>query len=200
MRFTINQISDDIALKMQNTSVWTKECPVQIERLKLVAISHYDFLGNIKIGQLVVLDKIAENTLKIFEQLLIVKFPIKSIKPIDSYDGNDDLSMSDNNSSCFNFRPIAGSDLLSIHSYGLAIDINPVQNPFIEIDDETGDVAIFPKEGAKYLNRSNIRAGMVEPIIEIFTRYGFEWGGNWNSPIDYHHFQIPRKHALKLIS
>lgn len=183
MNFTINQIPDDIALRMKKISIWTQECPVRIEQLRLLEISHYNFLGNIVVGQLVVLDKIAENVLKIFEQLLIVKFPIQNIKPIDAYNGNDELSMESNNSSCFNFRPIAGSDRLSIHSYGLAIDINPVQNPFIEINDKTNIVKIFPKEGGKYLNRGNIRAGMVEPIVGIFKKHGFEWGGNWNSPI-----------------
>ena len=200
MNFTINQIPGELVLKMKNTLTWTQECPVAIERLKLLEISHYSFFNNIETGQLVVLDKIAENVLKIFEQLLIVKFPIKSIKPIDSYNGNDELSMNDNNSSCFNFRPIAGSDHFSIHSYGLAIDINPIQNPFIEINDKTGIVEIFPKEGVKYLNRGNIRAGMVEPIVEIFKKQGFEWGGNWNSPIDYHHFQLSRGQVPELIA
>lgn len=200
MNFTINQIPDDIALRMKKISIWTQECPVRIEQLRLLEISYYNFLGNIVVGQLVVLDKIAENVLKIFEQLLIVKFPIQNIKPIDAYNGNDELSMESNNSSCFNFRPIAGSDRLSIHSYGLAIDINPVQNPFIEINDKTNIVKIFPKEGGKYLNRGNIRAGMVEPIVGIFKKHGFESGGNWNSPIDYHHFQLPRKQVSELIS
>ena len=102
--------------------------------------------------------------------------------------------MQANNSSCFNFRKIDGSDLLSMHSYGLAIDINPVQNPFIQ------NGTILPLAGKEYLERELIRKGMVEPIINIFNKYGFTvWGGDWTTPRDYHHFQYPRDQIELLI-
>ena len=102
--------------------------------------------------------------------------------------------MAANNSSCFNFRKIDGSELLSMHSYGLAIDINPVQNPFIQKD------KISPLDGKSFLNRRDEVAGLVEPIIDIFYKYGFTvWGGRWTTPIDYHHFQVPRDQVYDLI-
>ena len=88
-----------------------------------------------------------------------------------------------------------------MHSYGLAIDINPVQNPFIMIDKTSNNIKVLPGQSVDFLNRHNKQEGMVEPIVEIFRKYGFsEWGGNWNTPIDYHHFQVPRKAVAELIA
>lgn len=201
MKFNINEIPDPIAKNMVSTSVWKKECPVGIERLKLLEVSHYNFVHTISTGQLIVLDKISQAVLNIFEELFVLKFPINSIKTMDEFRGNDELSMAANNSSCFNFRPINGTDKLSMHSYGLAIDINPVQNPFIMIDKTSNNIKVLPEQSVDFLNRNNKREGMVEPIVEIFRKYGFsEWGGNWNTPIDYHHFQVPRKAVAELIA
>ena len=114
------------------------------------------------------------------------------------------FSISSNNTSSFNSRLISGSDLLSIHSYGLAIDINPKQNPYLT---SCSELKIFPKCGQKFTNRSNIRPGMVESfldnesktVIDVFKENGFTiWGGDWNSPIDWHHFQLPRKECEEI--
>jgi hypothetical protein len=86
-----------------------------------------------------------------------------------------------------------------MHSYGLAIDINPVQNPYLSIG-ENGIVKVHPSAGVEFLNRSNIRPGMLEPVIHIFEKYGFTvWGGKWNNPIDYHHFEVPRSQVVNLV-
>ncbi len=173
---------------MIDTKAWTSECPVKLESLKLLELKHYDFNGIIQNGEMVVHSKIADHVLAIFQELLDIKFPIEKIKLIDHYNGNDELSMADNNSSCFNFRKIAGTDRLSNHSYGLAIDINPVQNPYVRIGQE--QVTISPKSGTCFLNRHNQRPGMLEPVVFIFEKHGFIWGGLWDSPIDYHHFEF----------
>jgi hypothetical protein len=184
---------------MQHSGVWKPNCPISVERLKLVTVSHLNFDGLIKPGQFIVLDKLAESALKIFEELMLIKFPIHQIELMDKYKGNDDQAMAANNSSAFNFRPIAGSDKVSMHSYGLAIDVNPVQNPCIVIKDNN-EVEVHPKIGVAFLNRNNIRPGMLEPVVPIFKKHGFtEWGGNWNTPIDYHHFQVPRSQVEDLL-
>ena len=199
MHFNIKEIPNIIANQMKTTGVWKMGCPVTLERLKLLEISHFDFEGNIRSGEIILLDKLAESALQIFEELMVIKFPICSVYLIDKYEGDDNRSMAANNSSSFNFREIAGSKQLSMHAYGLAIDINPVQNPYIGIQDD-GPVEIHPKEGVEFLNRTNLRPGMVEPIVPIFKKYGFsEWGGNWNKPIDYHHFQVSRSQVSNLI-
>ncbi len=189
MSFKINQASLDLK----------PECPLTSDRLRLLDIEHFDFNGDILDGKLIVLDRIAVKVLSIFKELKAARFPIHQVKLIEHYNGNDDESMAANNSSAFNFRNIANSDRLSMHSYGLAIDINPAQNPYLTIE-ENGIVKVHPSAGVEFLNRSNIRPGMLEPVIHIFEKYGFTvWGGKWNNPIDYHHFEVPRSQVVNLV-
>ena len=152
-------------------------------------------------------DVVADHIIAIFRNLYENKFPISSINLINDYKGNDEKSMEDNNSSGFNCRSIPNSNIISIHSYGLAIDINPVQNPYLVTNYEfrKANITVFPAQGVEYINRRNIRTGMVETVInntsqetvvDIFQKHGFTvWGGNWNSPIDWHHFQVTREQA-----
>jgi len=136
MHFNIKEIPSTIVKQMQHKNVWQSDCPISIEQLRLVEISHFNFEGNIQSGEIIVLDKLAQSVLKIFEELMVIKFPIHSVYLIDKYEGDDEKSMAANNSSSFNFRMIVGSTKVSMHAYGLAIDINPVQNPYIEIKDD----------------------------------------------------------------
>lgn len=95
--------------------------------------------------------------------------------------------------SCYNCRAITGGSVPSIHGYGLAIDINTIQNPYVKRT-ETEEIIILPKKGAEYLDRKNIRPGMAESVVDILTKNGFrDWGGSWNDPdpIDWQHFQTP---------
>lgn len=200
MTFIINEIPEELAGKMQSAGVWQPDCPVAINQLRLLDIAHYDFKGNVGQGQLVVLGLMAENYLNIFKELFRLQFPINKIKTIEHYQGDDFASMEDNNSSCFNYRKITGTNTLSVHSYGLAIDINPLQNPMIDIDDNTKSIRVYPQEGVNFLNRRNQRPGMLEPVVSVFKDNRLDvWGGNWNNPIDYHHFQVERALAENLI-
>ncbi len=193
-------------------NIWSSECPVALDRLNLVRVSYVDFDGNKHHdGQLVVLDVVADSVIAIFRELFENQFPINSIHLINDYHGNDYKSMEANNSSAFNCRLIQGTNLTSIHSYGLAIDINPEQNPYALNKYELGKVfvPVYPPAGMDYMNRKNIRHGMVESIVnkqtgetvvDIFYKHGFtEWGGNWNEPLDWHHFQLTRVEAEHLV-
>ncbi|MBN8512528.1 MAG: M15 family metallopeptidase [Rickettsiales bacterium] len=189
MSFKINQVNLDLH----------PECPFASDRLRLLDVEHFNFNGDLLDGKLVVLDRVAVKVISIFKELKTVRFPIHQVKLIDHYHYNDDESMAANNSSAFNFRNIANSDRLSMHSYGLAIDINPVQNPYLTIE-ENGIVKVHPSAGVDFLNRSNIRPGMLETVVHIFEKYGFTvWGGKWNNPIDYHHFEVPRSQVVNLV-
>lgn len=193
MIFSIETLPEHMSSSMKAKNIWTSECPVPITKLRLLNILHYDFDNNLLPGQLIAHEKLSTQVISIFEKLLKIQFPIEKIRLIDNYDGQDELSMSDNNSSCFNYRSIADSKIISMHSYGAAIDINPVQNPCIKDNLVENELKIWPDKGKLYLNRTNQRAGMVEPIVSLFAKYGFTiWGGNWNAPVDYHHFQIDR--------
>ena len=188
MKFEIKDIPLDIQDKMIEKKVWASECIISLTKLKLLTLSHYNFDNRIEIGQMVALGSMADSVIAIFQELFALKFPIHTIKLVDEFEGDDELSMSANNSSCFNFRKIAGTNKLSLHAYGLAIDINPMQNPFIQ------NGKILPANGKDFIDRSKVKAGMIEPVVEVFYKYGFtEWGGNWQEPIDYHHFQVPRQ-------
>lgn len=195
--------SDQIA-EMCQKQVWRPECPVPLERLRKVCFSHYTFDNTVcHEGELVVLDSVAPFVENIFKKLFEVRFPIQQARAIEYYDGSDERSLADNNSACFNCREILGGGIISIHSYGLAIDINPIQNPYIAPQDLSnpliGQLQILPAAGAHYLNRRNRRPGMVEDIVDIFKENGFYiWGGNWNDPIDYQHFQPSRAMAQML--
>lgn len=177
-------------------------CPISLERLKLIKFSYYDF-DKIEHhdGEIVVLDAVAKSVLSIFKELHAIKFPIAKARPIEYYNGNDIDSMLDNNTSGFNCREIIGGGLPSLHAYGLAIDINPLQNPYVKIKKGKIDQNLVqPKNASEYLNRKILKPGMVEKIVSIFRKNGFtEWGGQWKTLKDWQHFQTPRKLALILV-
>jgi D-alanyl-D-alanine carboxypeptidase len=171
---------------------------VNCERLVLVKFSYFGFDSQIhRDGEVVVLDAAADRVASIFEGLLKMHFPIQKAKLLNYYDGDDEASMSDNNTSAFNDRSISGGASVSIHAYGLAIDINPVQNPFCQ--KQNGALHVSPKNGENYLNRADARPGMAEAVVDLFAENGFPiWGGDWKSPIDYQHFQVGRDLAKRL--
>jgi len=187
-------LSEELRRSMIETKVWQPECPVPLERLASVRLKYVDFAGDEHSdGELIVFDAAAHRVSRIFERLFDMRFPLSRLRSIHHYGGNDDASMTDNNCSSFNFRKIPDGQTISIHGYGLAIDINPVQNPFIQFQPDEGIASIHPPEGWQYLNRKNQKPGMVEPIVSVFEENGFFiWGGSWTTPIDYHHFQPPR--------
>lgn len=166
---------------------WNPACPVSWRELALVQFTHVDFQGRLREGSLVVLAELAPAVLEIMDLALTLRFPIHIAVPIDAFFGDDDASMSANNSSGFNFRPIAGTSQLSLHLLGRAVDINPVLNPY-----QQQDLRWSPPEGVRHLDRSKPVPGMFtpgHPIVAAFEEHGFEWGGTWERP-DYHHFQV----------
>lgn len=157
--------------------------------LSYLTISYIDFSGTHRIGNMIVAQEISEEVLDIFREIFEYGFPIYRMRLIDFYNAEDYLSMADNNSVSFNYRVIAGTNRRSRHAYGMAIDINPVQNPYIRGN------TIWPAEGEKYLNRNDVRKGMIIPgdiVYNAFTSRGWTWGGHWSNPIDYHHFERRR--------
>lgn len=186
---------------------WARASPIPLYRLKVVTFSYVDFNGKQhKNGQCVVMDAVAPRVLKIFKELYKRQFPIHQAKRIEFFGADDDRSMKANNSSSYNARTnIGDSGYHSLHAYGLAIDINPVQNPFHSFKNNTerkqGIRRTKPAEGSEqYINRRRARndklPGLAEDIVDIFDRNGFNiWGGNWNDPIDWQHFQTSRSMA-----
>lgn len=187
-------LGDDLKTSMVATGVWHEGAPLPIERLARVPVTYVDFDGRVnENGEIIVMDVVAEAVAALFERLRTMDFPLASVRGLHHYGGNDDASMADNNSSSFNCRRVEGSSSFSLHAYGLAIDINPLNNPFVVFDEPEGKASIFPPAGWRFMNRRLQRPGMVEKIAPIFEELGFSiWGGDWTTPIDYHHFQVPR--------
>lgn len=186
--FIQKNLPNELKSSMVDKGIWSLSCPIPLERLKVIQVYYYDFNYNKKDGEIVVLDIASQYVINIFKELFSIKFPIFTISPINEFDGDDQASMEANNSSGFNYRKILGESSLSIHSYGLAIDINPKQNPYIK------DGKIMPTTSEEYISRSNYKKGMISlEIASIFAKNGFSiWGGNWNKSYkDYHHFQLP---------
>src|SRR5688500_239978 len=135
-------------------------------------------------GSLVVATAIAGATLALFARLHAIGFPIRGARLVDDHGASDDASMAADNTSAFNFRVVAGTGELSQHAFGRAIDINPVENPWI-----VGD-RLVPPAGAPYRDRRSIRPGMIVrpgPVTAIFDELGWEWGGDWRHAYDLHH-------------
>lgn len=156
-----------------------------IDSLKLIDVEYFDADGVLRSGQLVVNIAVAEDVLEAFKIIKKTKFPVAKAIPIVEFDWDDNASMNANNSSAFNYRFIAGTERLSHHATGRAIDINPVQNPVIYSDGK-----ISPK-GAKYNpNVPGTFTADSEVVIFLKSR-GWRWGGDWTSLKDYHHFDKP---------
>jgi len=167
---------------------WRPDCPADPRQLRRVEVDYVGFDGQVHRGALIVAEDLATDVVAIFEQLLQLRYPIEKIRTVDNYPGADDeLSMEDNNTSAFNCRDIPGTGRWSEHAYGRAIDLNPLLNPEI---DRTG--AYQPKNAAPYLDRNRTDPGLLhagDPVVRVFTDRGWRWGGYWQSPIDYQHFE-----------
>jgi hypothetical protein len=161
-------------------------CPAWRE-LVVIHMPHWGFDGEVHQGELVVAAAVASDVVLAFARIFDARFPIERMVRIDAYGGDDNRSMEANNTSGFNFRTVAGLDVLSLHSFGTAIDINPAQNPYI-----AGD-RVLPPAALAFLDRANVRPGMIVrpgPVTDAFDAIGWEWGGDWNPRKDYHHFAV----------
>lgn len=198
----VSNISAVIKQDMLEKGTYKVDCPVPPERLREITFTYYDFAGVVHTdGTLIVLDAAAEHVIAIFQELYEMKFPIAKSRRIELYNGEEEKSLADNNSVCFQCRSITNKPgVYSLHSYGLAIDINPWQNPYLGYYDlQQGTIKSLPPMGVNYLNRTNVRAGMAEQVQKIFKSHGFSiWGGVWNDPIDWQHFQTSRTLAKLL--
>ena len=164
---------------------WRAGCPVEIADLRLLTVSHWDFEGAVRDGELVVHADVAESIARSFRELFDAAFPIERMELVDVYGGDDTRSMDANNTSAFNCRPATGSSRWSEHAYGRAIDINPVQNPYVP---RRG--AVQPSAGSAFVDRSP-STGVITadgPVVAAFAGIGWEWGGSWSSAKDYQHF------------
>jgi hypothetical protein len=168
------------------TYSWRPGCPVHYQDLRLVRATHWGFDKMPHTGAIVVHRTLVADVVATLEKLFDAGYPIARMQLVDVYRADDDASMAANNTSAFNCRPVAGTDSWSEHSYGRAIDLNPVQNPYVS---SGGNVS--PPSGARFADRSRQAKGMIhdgDGVVAAFAAIGWEWGGHWQSAKDYQHF------------
>lgn len=183
--YTISKITPEIKQKMIYS--WKDNNPVGIEELRYLKMRHWGFDGCIHEGEMIVHYALAQEIVDIFGELFDARYPIEKMQLIDAYQANDELSTADNNSSAFCSRPITNTtNRWSKHSYGCAVDINPLVNPYAK----NGNVV--PEKGRPYLDRTLKAKGLIrkdDACYQAFSKRGWEWGGEWTSCVDYQHFE-----------
>jgi hypothetical protein len=188
-RASIRTIDTATARAMTGVS-WRRGCPVRISDLRLVELTHWGFDGIRHRGELIVHKDVAGRVVTVFHTMYAARFPIRRMNRVDRYRGNDNASMAADNTSAFNCRPITGSTRgFSVHSYGRAIDVNPMENPYLK------GRTVLPPSGQRFTSRATARPGLIrhgDQVWRTFAARGFRWGGDWTSLKDYQHFEVPR--------
>lgn len=189
--FVSEPISDALWTKMQGKTY--KPNPyIGRQDLRHIRVLHWDYDKKIHVGELVCNKKIADKLVSIFRQLFEQRYPIERMVLPEEYDADDEKQMRANNTSCFCYRPIAGSSKLSKHSLGLAIDINPLYNPYYKVLKD-GTRFVQPATAKIYCNRKATFPYKIDHkdlCYRLFKANGFQWGGDWRSSKDYQHFEL----------
>jgi hypothetical protein len=166
---------------------WHLGCPVAAVRLRRLRLTYWGFDGQAHTGALVVNANAVADLTQVFRRLYAARFPIRRLRPIDAYGGNDERSLQADNTAAFNCRYVVGPGprRWSVHAYGEAIDVNPVENPYLE------GSRVHPRSGSAFLDRTRRRPGMAVPdglLVRAFAAAGWKWGGRWTGSPDYQHF------------
>ncbi len=189
--FFYQSITEDVKQRINGLS-YKDDCTVPYEDLRYVSVLYKDFDQETQVGEIVCNKAIAQDLVEIFFELYCAGYEIDKIRLVDEYNADDDLSCADNNTSCFNFRQVYGSNNLSKHALGLAIDINPFQNPYVTYPN--GVERISPPGSEPYADRNSGLDHMItedDLCYQLFAEHGFTWGGHWKTLKDYQHFQKP---------
>lgn len=184
--FASAPIDDTLRARMEPTS-WRPGCPVALEELRSVHVTHHDYDGNRRVGELVVHRDVVDALADIFARMWAADVRINSMRLVDDFGGDDDASVAADNTSAFNCRSVTGvPGRWSAHATGRAIDINPLRNPYI-----ASDGTILAPGAEPYRDRSRGEPGMIvegDATVAAFDAHGWDWGGRWSSPVDHQHF------------
>jgi len=182
-QFTIAPIPPDVLAR----SSWVPECPVTVDELSYLTVSHYGFDGRFHTGEIIVNQGFAEEVVEVFRLLYEARFPIEQMRVITKEEIDAPPTGDWNDTTSFVCRPAVGSTSWSQHAFGLAIDVNPFHNPYLK-----GDL-VLPELASAYTDRENVRPGMIfedDVVTEAFAEMGWGWGGNWNTLKDWMHFSL----------
>lgn len=182
---TTSPLDDAQRARMTGVS-WHRGCPVALADLRLLALTYHGFDGKPHTGRLIVHREVAETIVGVFRRLYAERFPIRRMRPVEAYGGDDFRSIEADNTSAFNCRRVDGTSRWSNHAYGRAIDVNPIENPYVTSRGTTSHPA-----SRRYLDRQSGRAGMAtrdSELVRAFRGVGWGWGGDWRGTRDYQHF------------
>ena len=183
--FTAEPIPAAVEARMRGVS-YPDDAEVKLSDLRYLRLSYVDFEGGDQVGELVCNKAVADDLLAIFKALYEARYPIRSIRLIDDFGGDDEASMAADNTSCFNYRRKTGMRELSKHARGLAIDINPFENPYVRPS------RVRPAGAAAFADRTKEFPHKIDKddlCYRLFREHGFSWGGSWRSVQDYQHFE-----------
>ena len=183
--FTAEPIPATVEARMRGVS--SHDNPdIRLADLRYLRLSYVDFDGEDQVGELVCNQAVADDLVEIFKALYEARYPIRSIRLIDDFGGDDEASMAADNTSCFNYRRKTGMRQLSKHALGLAVDINPYENPYVRPH------RVRPVDAAFYADRTQDFPHKIDKndlCYRLFRDHGFSWGGSWRSVQDYQHFE-----------
>lgn len=196
--FYVTPIDDELFARIKGKS-FKDDCTLPREDLRYLHVLHKDLDGNTREGELICNVYIAYDLMDIFIKLYEANYPIEKIRLVDEYNADDETSMRDNNSSCFNFRFISHTTKVSKHGLGLAVDINTLYNPYTKVVD--GKRILEPATAGAYVDRTKNFPYKIDEndlCYKLFIAHGFEWGGSWTRAKDYQHFEVPDVIVKKL--
>ena len=187
--FCQQEITDGLFVRIKGKS-YKDNCTTSLSDLRYLQVLHYNKEGEVLKGELICHQSISEDLLTIFRELYKAKYPIERMVLVDEYGADDEASMQANNSSAFNFRYVSGTKSLSRHSRGMAIDINPLYNPYVR--QRNGRTVVEPTNAEAYVDRTKdfpYKIVKGDLCYRLFKKYGFTWGGEWKNSKDYQHFE-----------
>jgi len=184
-------LSNNIKHIMKKGGSWKKGCPVPLKDLRYLRLKYLDFKGQTREGEMIVHKTVASEVVNIFNELYTINYPIHKMKLVSTYKANDWHSIEADNTSAFNCRNATGSKKWSKHSYGKAIDINPIENPYISRSGRISHKASLTYR--KRVHKVDTYADKAvllkhDQATQIFKKYGWKWGGEWSGVKDYQHF------------
>ena len=183
--FEAGPIPAGVEARMRGVS-YPENAEIKLDELRYLKLSYIDFEGREQVGEMVCNQAIADDLVAIFRELYEARYPIRSIRLIDDFGGDDDASMRADNTSCFNYRKKVGVRELSKHALGLAVDVNPFENPYVRPS------RIRPAEAKDFADRTKEFPHKIDKddlCYKLFRAHGFSWGGTWRSVQDYQHFE-----------